>query len=349
MESVWDGSHVMICDPHGDALYDFAKGYKPLRVLKAPTDSHGITFGNGAAWVIKKEVRPGAKPVWALFSSTNFQSWIRYAGIQDKGARTLHCFPLEEGEFLLFSTPGNPYRLGKHASPIAIGSSNQSGEIQTKSFLDLGLGEEVLEARKIPDGESAAPFRVKSKFNSLLPLLFSEAPFVKLPTGFALVSDHPGLIFVFGPRGQFKRMIRLFPSLTDDRLRNLETLEHAILGFQPTDDGRILVASRSEEAVLNARIRFPRDNSLDAYKNPESAKENARQEKLSVEAYPALVWWSVDPSTGQVTSVEPPLKVSGHFNSPEQISAFRFSILPSGNLLFGDPGQAQSEPGVNSK
>lgn len=335
MESVWDGGRVIVCASRSRVLYDFAQGEITPRQLKAPEGSLGLTYGNNAAWVVLKEPRAGSKYSWVVYFSPSLQGWARYAGIQDRSARVTHCYPLDGGLFLLISTPGNPFVLGKQAGPIALGHVNSVGEIEVTSLIDLGIDGGLLEVVK-PKGE-AASFRLRPGLAYLYDLLLADAPFVRLVDGFALVADRSGLFWVFSGKGRLRRHLRLFPSVTDERLRKISELEHAILGFQPTDDGRILVGSRSETAVLNALLKFPRDESIEGLRNAGVVKENNRQEQASVEAYPALQWWSVDPAGGTITQVDPPLKVRDSFDNPEQINNFTFSFLPSGNLLFGDP------------
>lgn len=334
-EGVWDGSHVVVCDARARRIYDFAQDGMPPRVLEAPEGAQGLTYGHGAGWMLRRDSRPDARQAWMLYTSPGLRAWTPYAALQDRNARTLRCHPLEGGRFLLISTPAAPYRLGRRVGPIAIAAVNGSGELEVQELVDLGIEGGILETQRRPG--APAGFQLRASLDHLADLFFANAPFVRLSEGFALVADRSGLVWSFTARGRLRRVLRLFPSVNDERLRSLDTLEHAVLGFQPTQDDRILMATRSETAVLNAMVKFPRNETLEGWQRPEVQKENQRQEQASVEAYPALEWWSVDCGAGTVTRVDPPLKVRETFDSPAQINQFTFAFLPSGNLLFSDP------------
>lgn len=333
-EMTWDGPRVVVSHRETRTFRFHAPGQGSPTELRAPESSWDLHFREGAAFCLRKEAEGARQDARVLLMSTNLQAWTRYGSFQDKEAHLLHCYPLDDHRFFLVALPSKPFRLGNKVSPFAIGRMNQGGNIETLELTNLGFPKPLLVKTR------ADRFALDPAYEYLHTAILHPSPFVPLRDGFALVADQVGVFWIFDGKGRMRKRIKLYNSVSEERLAQRDSLEQAVLGCQPREDGQILIASRTEEAVLNARRQFPRDESLEAFRDPEARKEAARQEQKSLEAFPELKWHLLDPDAGTVNPCDPPLKVKDHFDEVSEISRFKFRFLPNGNLRFGDEDPA---------
>jgi hypothetical protein len=152
-----------------------------------------------------------------------------------------------------------------------------------------------------------------------------------------------GRFVVLDTRTLKTRLVRLFPKIEDKRLWDFEGLgfEHALLGMQPRQNGHVLIASRSEEAVLKARDL---ERKAQAQVLPVDHRDPARRQELLREAwqnqdrkdlvqnyrdvgaaqYPEVLWWDLDPETGTLTREPAPHGAPGELPRADLIRRFRF-------------------------
>lgn len=295
--------------------------------FKAPANTVDLHWADGQAWCLRK-----IDGVRDLFHSVDGKAWTLFAHFNIGGARVVRCLPLGNDRFFMIAIPAMPFVQGISMSPFAIGRFDPDHGIRVQSLVDLGLGL----VQRIPQDPKATPrVQISGLAVVAFPIIFSDTPFIPLPDGFALLSDQAGIFWIFDERGSLKREVRLFRGITNERLKE-GTLEHAVLGCQPTSQGTILIASRHEDAVLQAQVLFHREDTLETFRDPVLRAHNERLEDESVRAYPELEWWTFDPSEGRIWPTAAPRATPTRFLNREHLSAFQFRFLPDGNLAFGD-------------
>jgi len=58
-----------------------------------------------------------------------------------------------------------------------------------------------------------------------------------------------------------------------------------------------------------------------------------KRDEEALKAHPELLWWVLDPATGQLEAQTPPQNVPRAFRRMQDLEAFRFRFKPNGNLL----------------
>jgi hypothetical protein len=331
---VWDGPRVVI------ALQDEVQVHAPdprdSRKLGAPDGASGLVYSQGAAWcLVRERHRSGPSTPGVLMRSSNLKTWARHASMADKSAHIMKVLPLEAGRFFLVATEASPFKLGKQASPFAIGTLNQVSEIEVRELVNLDLKGPLVVPTRDRAGEPG-PYSLKKGLEYLYgPIHSASSPFVYTDRGFLLASLQTGTFWSFDWKGRFLRRIRLFDEMTDERMAKRSDIEHAVLGVQPQEDGTLVVASRSKDAVFEAPRRFPLDDSLEGFKSEQIRAENAKAAEARLKAYPGIHWWLVDVEEGKVTPTDAPLHLPASLEDAEDLSAFAFRMLPDGNLWAG--------------
>ncbi|HJW34120.1 MAG TPA: hypothetical protein VJ505_12195 [Holophagaceae bacterium] len=299
-------------------------------IIKAPPDATDLHWAEGGAWCLRKI--NGDRD---LYFTADGKSWDLFSHFNVGDARVVHCLPLGGDRFFLIAIPSKPFVLGLAMSPLALGRFNKDHGIKIEGLVDLGLGL----VQRIPnskDAKAAPAVSMRGLAKAAFPVIFSDSSFIPLPEGFALLSDQAGIFWIFDDRGALKREVRLFKSVTNERIKEWDKIEHAVLGCQATSQGTILIASRPEDAVLLAREGFPRDETIETFKDPAQRARIERLENDSLRAYPELEWWTLDPAEGRIWPTPAPQNTQSRFMSRDQVAAFQFRFLPNGNLVFTD-------------
>jgi len=229
-----------------------------------------------------------------------------------------------------------PFKLGDKYSWLALMDAQHTNDtLKVQRLLDMGVGDR-------------APFIFRPEV-------------VQIPDGWALVFARTGHIWLVqekGSRAQI-RMLRLFPSVSHKAMDSTTAVEPPILGCQPMEDGTLLIASRSEEAVLKARkiakglapeldepghldpalLNNPSDKgqaeidkAMDAYAERIKKISEGVDAKV-LDLFPEILWWSLDPSNGKFKPVPPPEGAPGRIATVELFRKFRFRPTVRGPLL----------------
>ncbi len=229
-----------------------------------------------------------------------------------------------------------PFTLGdKHSWMAILDPQHSSGTLKVQRLLDMGVGDRA-------------------------PFLFAPN-MIQIPDGWAVVFARTGHFWLVQEKGAQARlrMLRLFPSVNHKSLDVMASVEPPILGCQPMEDGTLLIASRSEEAVLKARKiakglapeldepghldpallnnhsdkgRADIDRAMDDYAE-RIRKISTNVEERVLDLFPEILWWSMDPSSGKFTQISPPEGAPGRITTVELFRKFRFRPTVKGQLL----------------
>ena len=171
-------------------------------------------------------------------------------------------------------------------------------------------------------------------------------PVIEFDDGFAIVNRHYGMFWVFDEQGRFRRRIRLFDQGVDSELCQLKAYwrhERAVLGCQPTRDGKLLVATRSAGAVLFARTDHPL---LDEQGQPEKPELFQARQRWSWSDRPDILWWEVDPKEATASKINAPHGAPTVMTEQTATSGISWTYNLHGDPLFSPP---EREPDVESQ
>ena len=268
--------------------------------------------------------------------------------------------PLEGGGYLLGGR--FPDEEMRRQDPLAIARNNGHGRLIIHETEEIdpdhpaflyGRPSEVLPARNRVPGINDQP----RWFPNPEALGFHGAwgtQTIRVPGHLVFIDLHLGRFLCVNARsGQVERQAALF-DLPEEALKAPMDYEFTVLGAQPRPDGHVLVAARSEEAILQSPTWRPdlpqaapvRLSASEAFgksaeeqgealemKQDEADRARAQQAKEArLKAFPDLVWWDFDPGTGAFRREPPPLGVPERFPSLATLNAFAFRFKPDGNL-----------------
>ena len=246
-------------------------------------------------------------------------------------------YPLGQDWFLVDFL--EPMTLGQEASLLALAKRDRNGMLQIESLVDMGLKQGLLTARPPTKGWSLTEVMEVSAIRPVYRRIHPD--FVaRTPDALVLASGYTGFLWVVRMRdsGPFVRRVDLFPGVTEDVLAKGMDLEWGVLGLQPTPDGRVLAATRSEQAVLHGRKVEPSSplKTLANFKDAVFMDARGKSIKASLETFPELQWWSLDPETGGIRKEETPLNTPARFPDIATAARFRFRPKTNGDLLLFD-------------
>jgi hypothetical protein len=181
----------------------------------------------------------------------------------------------------------------------------------------------------------------------------------QIPSGWAVVSIRTGHIWLIREQAGTSSLkkIKLFDSVKDKELSSMGTIDPPILGCQPDPDGFLLLASRSEDVVINGRSMAKAlassgaggdgkntaddrksigDNNDDPNAIREAlmrqVKDTSPIEEKVLEAYPEILWWKLDPENGSIQRTSTPSGAPRKALSVEILRSFRFRYTLGGKL-----------------
>lgn len=268
--------------------------------------------------------------------------------------------PLESGGYLLGGR--FPDEEMRRQDPLAIARNNGHGRLVIHETEEIdpehpafvyGRPSAVLPARNRVPGINDQP----RWFPNPEALGFHGAwgtQTIRVPGHLVFIDLHLGRFLCVNARsGKVERQTSLF-NLPEEALKAPMDYEFAVLGAQPRPSGHILIAARSEEAILQSPTWTPdlpppeavrlsaseafgrtAEEQGEALEMKQEARDRARgleAQAARLKAFPDLVWWDFDPDTGAFRREPPPQGVPERFPSLAALKAFTFRFKADGNL-----------------
>lgn len=144
-----------------------------------------------------------------------------------------------------------------------------------------------------------------------------------------------GLFWVFDEKGSMKRLLRLYPNLSDERLEAEPPLwSGAVLGAQPKADGTLLISALDAKLIEMGAILYshrPPTTWLPTYQQNQKL---VLQELLRSD--PRVTWYVLDPADGQIRMELPPQGLPETVASERAFHDFNWVFQPNGHLRFFD-------------
>jgi|GEM_PF-4749994 len=329
----WDGNRVVWEEATTPPTLRFESPERQgdsIPRLIGPEGSLGLEFKDGAAWASVRGSADHPKATY-LYRSLNLKTWevnATYLGEQGRAVGIYHL----DGKRYFMTSGVQGFSCQEKCSPFAIAEINDKGYLVIKDLVSLNLKEPLVFPAPTTAGGPKGQGEFNPKYSALMAVLFLN-PMIRYPGGLALVAQRPGYIWLFDDQsGALKRSIRLFSGVTEEKLGPPQELEWAILGCQPRTNGHLLIASREEDAVLFSRASFPTYKNLKYINDEAQHKLDHEQDAASLQHWPRILWWDIDPKTGSIAEEQPPQKVPRNICDFRVFRNFKFRFKPDGNL-----------------
>lgn len=315
IEQSWSNDRVSVLRKSRDGL---------VLSITSSINSHNrdITLPKGAingrligedAWAIVPSA--GDHVSFSVYRMLNLIKWEKYCWYSAKPNSPQLCdvFPLHNGDFLLTLKKGDLFAINNKQSWIAIASVATNDELIPKSLI-------TLPGKEGPD-----------KSFLMLSMCFNNS-MITVDDHYVLASLRNGVFHIFDNLGNLQRSVALFPDVIHKT--HLKELLHVVLCAQPRNDGKILIASRTEDACLVAIKMFPRDNRMLGWQDSAQKGKNIAAIEAEFKMFPEILWWTLDPRTGKFEHEYPPANVPMFLTTPSSLSMFNYVFNQSGNLDF---------------
>lgn len=249
------------------------------------------------------------------------RNWEVVGDLPFETAEFMTAVPLGNGGFLV-NGGLSPIRLGDNASFWALLKVDDQGRLRVTSLVQPDLKQSLCERAAV--GPQGSEFRFRSGYDVFQQAML-EVP-IRTPDGIVWVSKETGYLFVFDPEtGRHRRTIRLYDVVGENLLPEaVDKLEPPILCVQSLPSGNLVLAARTEDAVLHARTIFPTASNRRAI--PESSKpEHQRAIRDGHEAFSDILYWEVNLTSGDRFQATVPTGWPRRIWNPSVFASFRFT------------------------
>lgn len=330
----WDGNRVVWveqADPPSLRFESPESHGSSTAKLRAPEGTLRLEFKDGMAWATVRDLTNDSKKTY-LYRSHDLKTWQVNATYRGESGRSAGIHHLDGKRYFMVSTLSLFSDQDKY-SPFAIAEIDDQGFLTVKSLVSLDLREPLILSVPPTGGGPKGRGVFNPKYSALQAMTLLN-PMIRYPGGLAMIAKRSGYIWFFDDQsGELKRSIKLFSGVTEEKLGPPQQLEWAILGCQPRPNGHLLVASREEEAVLNAMSAYPTQKNLKYLKDDAQQEFNYEQDAVSLKRWPRILWWDIDPKTGLISEEQPPQNVPSQIWDLRVFHNFKFRFKPDGNLL----------------
>lgn len=306
---------------------------------QAPRDFRELHATDEGFWANRLAGRGGAFEVEVHHSPDGLHWQLHTVWRARDQAPRARIFALGKGRFLAIA-PMAPFQKDRDASNFAVLRTRREAHLEVDALLPMGLKQ----------GGPGWIFVPK------------VAP---LPDGWALLNPRTGHIWLVrsSDEGVVRiRTLKVFDAVPDAAVGNLGSLEPPLVAWQARPDGTLLLATRTEEATLKARafarrmkelaqppggaklsqgdqlaeaLASAQPEALEAFKKKASELGNVGEAE-TLEAFPELLWWTLDGQTGTLKREPVPEGAPHRLRSLEDLRAFAFSFDPQGRFRMGN-------------
>lgn len=273
-------------DPQGNLLH----------TERALPEGSRYALGWGEVW----RIRPG-QDKHAVYRSLDGLTWM-FEGYLRHPEPPQHFAPLSS-ERMVVSGWSPPMVLNGEASALGVFRKNETGDFVlerlvqplSQPWFQRGSANEAA-----PSASAPARYEVRRAYKlfTFHSLAMSPKAFRPLPRGAAFVSLYTGRVWILDEKGSIKRHYTLCEGFKEEDWSRLLQFEPALLEVVPLSSGTLLAASRTPEAVLEARKRFP----IVVYINgaatfPEGDPRISAENQMKAGFhFPQILWWNLDPA-----------------------------------------------------
>jgi len=321
--------------------------------------SNSLLYSQRAFWGLARMTGPQDADAVALRKSPDGLHWETVGRFTKADSRHLPAVALPLGNGRILGVHLNAVGEGKDASYFGIYRRTEEGAY---AFMDPWPMElkAPLRMQVAPPGQ-----RPYQAYNPALNVISGAAAdflwgVVTTPRHHVLLHATSGIAWVFDTEeGQLRRVAPLYPAMLE-HLDDLSAIERVFLAWQADHAGRVLLASRSEEAVFHARAltakavaevgSAPATPNLKS--NPEAweayrtgmeryAKRMQEAQLEGLRAFPTLHWWSFDPEDGTYAPAAAPEGAPAGLDEATELQRLLLSATPDGVIRAGRAARPQ--------
>lgn len=348
-QSIFDGKTWIFLPLEGDPLV-ITKEDPGSHDVRLPTE--GLRFGyrsfrNGYFWDIRRIIsKEGNKEtsrsyLYRQAALTNSPVWEKVGEIDTVYGLTNYLVPLDKEDTFLGIGPFFGYVKDGQASLIAIFKLQKEKLVfQGLTTLPFGASRNIASVETItyplpPLRPGESPNREPRKLqkcvispSGLHPDLWLPA---LLPNHLAMASSKAGVIWLLSLKnGDLHKVIDL-GHLDGADMERLGHLDHFLLAAGPDIEGKLIVATRSNDVLLFAKSLYTPPGSP-----VEVGVENKRRFKEIIKEMTNVQWWAIDAETGNKESL------NGQGLFPEHVpfdrqGQLRFLFSPAGKFHLHSP------------
>lgn len=331
-QQFWDGNYFYSQTKRNAAVVDrfniLDKKAKPTSI-RLPDGYKLVDIRNEVAYAFRKE----GKNKFYIYKGLKFSDWT-LVGILDEDGVMISDFRVLDNDKILFSRIVTPFVKNGSMSYFGVYAANEKKELHLDSLVDIGI--EVFDKNLRAKNPTARPFLWVRQENFPLFADMIVSRMVTLADGFAVVFQKTGYVLFFKAiDGSVKRALCIFPEIMDKKNIN-KPKEVPILCYRPTREGRLLLATRTEDAVLNARSIFQDEVRHNSSNREEYDKKMELYLSRALEAFPDIQWWEFDPSTGDFIRQATPENMPNKLISYDKFINFRFWMTSKNRPILSE-------------
>jgi hypothetical protein len=232
---------------------------------------------------------------------------------------------------------GLGFAKGNEGSISSWWRQRNDGALEPESIVPIELDYPVFLA--VSGTKSSITTQLSARYLGLAPFL--EYP-IRVPGAFLVVSWNAGVIWVIKDGYPFSsRTIKLI-SLDEEHLAGKIRHPPVLLGIQPMLNGHVLIAMRSEKAILDSPKEKPKEPSKEKVVTP---AQEGNSPSIPVMTHPEILWKDLDPIEGTLSDADAIFlgDAPRTLSSEAEAWHFVFKFDLNGHLVFPKKGSAGKE------
>lgn len=328
VESSFLGSRIRLGDPRMGTFQDIEA---PTGTdITARTGALGISVWNGVVSVLQLKAghivfsRRSTEGVWQDFPTS-------LDGPSDIQGVPFTLNETERSDRFFAMNVSLGFAKGNEGSVCSWWRQRNDGTLEPESVIPIELDYPVFLA--VSGTENSIVTQLSGRYLGLAPFL--EYP-IRVPGAFLVVSWNAGVIWIIKDGYPFpSRTIKLI-SLDDEHLAGKMKHPPVLLGIQPMLNGHVLIAMRSEKAVLDP----PKEKSKEPKEKVVTPAMEEGAPSIPKMVNPEIIWKDLDPLEGTLTEADSILLGDAPRNLTSEADAWQFSFKfdLDGHLVF--PGRS---------
>lgn len=307
-----------------------------------------MDIADGAVWVCVPEQSSQKQDILRLYRSPDglrreSEAWVP---LKLPEGRVYGLYPLPQDRFLLVAR--DLFRREREVSFLALGRRDEQQKVTLERLIPVDLGERALE------GAESEGFEKDIRRSLYLGGFITRR--VRGTGSLVFANGASARMLVLDLESLNTKLVRVFPGIPDKAYWTGDSFhyEYALLGLQPRRDGHFTLATRSQQAVLEARktelalemnqIKPPPGATAEQVKafiraereNPARAGSRKAFENDGTLRFPEILWWDLDPVTGTLVQMAPPPGAPLQITTAAELRDFRFRVTAKDEIKIGD-------------
>ncbi len=292
--SIWDGDQLVRFDPTaGDAAWILGKK-GILRKVPMPKklSLYIVDYFEGALWA-NRIVGDGIE-VWKHAGET-WEKVAEWPPSPETRYTPTRILPLAENRFLGLTCTPLFQEQGRYSPAAILQLKSETTTLVVREIVEVGFETRIIDKDPL-------------KSHPALSHRFFMPRITRVGGRLVLPMEQPGIFCIFdGNTGRHRRNIFLFSDLSEKELLKNHPL-NALLGYQPTQDGDLIFAARSRDAVLQGHVFKTEGPKFTGNPNNDGKfwDNKKKDEDFLNTIFDQITWYALDPQSGKIRDIAPP-------------------------------------------